>query len=94
MRWHFETKHHIYPKLNLYEKCITEPILMINLDKEQRFFEVANTEISTVTRFSFENSKEIIATGKSFTEWNFKKCMLITMSRLCPEEGSGYIPEC
>lgn len=49
-----------------------------------RFFQVANTENSTVIRISFEISKEITAAKKSFIEEHFiKKGMEIAMSVLC-----------
>lgn len=81
-RQHFETKHQVYTKLNLYIKIIKAASLVKNLDKEQKLFKVANTENSVIIRINFEMSREIVATGKSF---------IFNVSREKLEVG---IPEC
>uniref|UniRef100_A0A674K1K9 SPIN-DOC-like zinc-finger domain-containing protein n=1 Tax=Terrapene triunguis TaxID=2587831 RepID=A0A674K1K9_9SAUR len=87
LRRHFETKHPNLAKLNPNEKIITAASLVKNLSGEQQIFKKVSTENDTVTKVSFQISKEIAAAGKCFTEGEFlKKCMLIAVSELCPEK--------
>nr|XP_032662262.1 EPM2A-interacting protein 1-like [Chelonoidis abingdonii] len=85
--WHFETKHCNLAKLNPNEKIIKAANLAKNRSGEQQIFKKVSTENDTVTKGSFQISKEIAAAGKCFTEGKFlKKCMLIAVSELCPEK--------
>uniref|UniRef100_A0A674JUH9 SPIN-DOC-like zinc-finger domain-containing protein n=1 Tax=Terrapene triunguis TaxID=2587831 RepID=A0A674JUH9_9SAUR len=87
LRRHFETKHANLAKLNSNEKIIKAASLVKNLSGEQQIFKKVSTENDTVTKVSFQISKEIAAAGKCFTEGEFlKKCMLIAVSELCPEK--------
>uniref|UniRef100_A0A8C3SKW3 SPIN-DOC-like zinc-finger domain-containing protein n=1 Tax=Chelydra serpentina TaxID=8475 RepID=A0A8C3SKW3_CHESE len=84
---HFKTKHPNLAKLNPNEKIIKAASLAKNLSGEQQLFKKVSIENDTVTKVSFQISKEIAAAGKCFTEGEFlKKCMLIAASELCPEK--------
>lgn len=65
--------------------------MMKNCDNEFKAFKVANTENSTVTRISFEISRQIAASRKSFTSGNFKVFMLIATRIISKEKN---IPKC
>uniref|UniRef100_A0A8C0GSN7 SPIN-DOC-like zinc-finger domain-containing protein n=1 Tax=Chelonoidis abingdonii TaxID=106734 RepID=A0A8C0GSN7_CHEAB len=55
--------------------------------KHPNLTKLMSTENDTVTKVSYQISREIAAAGKCFTESEFlKKCMLIAVSELCPEK--------
>jgi galactitol-specific phosphotransferase system IIB component len=91
LRWHFETKHPILAKLDPNEKKIKAASFVKSLGGEQQFFKKLSTENETATRISFQISREIAAAGKCFTESEFvMKCMLIAVSKLCPERRGKF----
>ena len=82
---HFETNHPKLAALDANEKSLKAKSLRTNLCSKQNFFKLPSNESATVTRVSFEISREIAAAGKSFTEEKFiKKCMLSAVSLICP----------